>query len=81
MFEGIVASLMNMYLSEYIDEVDYNNLKIGIFSGKLVLFLFHCKFNFYNDEKILGTLELLNVKVKPSALVNDCLIFFLIHII
>jgi hypothetical protein len=34
MFEGIVASLMNMYLSEYIDEVDYNNLKIGIFSGK-----------------------------------------------
>lgn len=47
MFEGIVASLLNRYLSNYIDEVDYNNLKLGIFSG---------------------TLELLNIKVKPSAL-------------
>ena len=33
MFEGIVAAILNKYLSEYIDEVDYNNLKIGIFSG------------------------------------------------
>lgn len=47
MFEGILASILNRYLSEYIDEVDYNNLKVGIFSG---------------------TLELRNVKVKPSAL-------------
>ena len=47
MFEGIVASLLNRYLSNYIDEVDYNNLKLGLFSG---------------------TLELLNIKVKPSAL-------------
>lgn len=47
MFEGLVASLLNRYLSDYIDEVDYNNLKLGIFSG---------------------TLELLNIKVKPSAM-------------
>lgn len=47
MFESLVASLLNRYLSDYIDEVDYNNLKLGIFSG---------------------TLELLNIKVKPSAM-------------
>lgn len=40
MFEGIVASILNKYLSEYIDEVDYNNLKLGIFSGKF-------NYNFY----------------------------------
>ncbi|CAF0714006.1 unnamed protein product [Brachionus calyciflorus] len=47
MFEGLVASILNRYLSDYIDEVDYNNLKLGIFSG---------------------TLELLNIKIKPSAM-------------
>lgn len=30
MFETIVASFLNKYLSEYIDAVDYNNLKIGL---------------------------------------------------
>lgn len=39
MFEGLVASLLNKYLSQYIDEVDYNNLKLGIFSGKWLLLL------------------------------------------
>ncbi len=33
MFEGILATILNKYLSEYIDEVDYNNLKLGLFSG------------------------------------------------
>jgi vacuolar protein sorting-associated protein 13A/C len=47
MFESIIATLLNKYLSEYIDAVDYNNLKIGLFSG---------------------CLELLNIKIKPSAL-------------
>ena len=47
MFEGIVATLLNKYLSEYIDAVDYKNLKIGLFSG---------------------CVELLNIKIKPSAL-------------
>ncbi len=37
MFEGIVATILNKYLSEYIDEVDYNNLKLGIFSGTIEL--------------------------------------------
>lgn len=37
MFEGILASILNKYLSQYIDEVDYNNLKIGLFSGTLEL--------------------------------------------
>ena len=43
MFEGIVASLLNRYLSEYIDEVDYNNLKLGIFSGD-------CNFNIHEFQ-------------------------------
>lgn len=30
MFESIVASFLNKYLSEYIDSVDYNNLKLGL---------------------------------------------------
>lgn len=30
MFEGLVAKILNKYLSEYIDAVDYNNLKIGL---------------------------------------------------
>jgi vacuolar protein sorting-associated protein 13A/C len=47
MFESIIAKLLNKYLSEYIDAVDYKNLKIGLFSGYV---------------------ELLNIKVKPSAL-------------
>jgi hypothetical protein len=53
MFESIVASILNKYLSEYIDEVDYNNLKLGIFSGKfnlifllLSLFVFDIKNKF-----------------------------------
>ena len=37
MFEGILATILNKYLSEYIDEVDYNNLKLGLFSGTLEL--------------------------------------------
>ena len=40
MFESIVAAILNKYLSEYIDEVDYNNLKIGIFSGLYHFFVF-----------------------------------------
>ncbi len=48
MFESVIATLLNKYLSEYIDVVDYNNLKIGLFSGSLI--------------------ELLNIKIKPSAL-------------
>lgn len=30
MFESIIASFLNKYLSEYIDSVDYNNLKLGL---------------------------------------------------
>lgn len=47
MFEGIIAKILNKYLSEYIDAVDYKNLNIGLFSGSV---------------------ELKNIKIKPSAL-------------
>jgi hypothetical protein len=33
MFESIIAYVLNKFLSGYIDEVDYNNLKLGLFSG------------------------------------------------
>ncbi len=52
--ERLLASILNKYLSEYIDDVDYNNIKLGIFSG---------------------TLELSNVKIKPSALVSSARIY------
>ena len=32
--ERLLASILNKYLSEYIDDVDYNNIKLGIFSGR-----------------------------------------------
>ena len=75
MFESIVATILNRYLSEYIDEVDYNNLKLGIFSGEfrnynlsLLSYLYNIFYKLINA--VLGSLELLNVKVKPSALVS-----------
>jgi vacuolar protein sorting-associated protein 13A/C len=37
MFESIIAYVLNKFLSGYIDEVDYNNLKLGLFSGTFEL--------------------------------------------
>ncbi|XP_050428442.1 intermembrane lipid transfer protein VPS13A-like isoform X2 [Adelges cooleyi] len=37
MFEGIVASLLNRYLGKYIEDLDLENLNVGIFSGNVLL--------------------------------------------
>jgi vacuolar protein sorting-associated protein 13A/C len=37
MFEGILAAILNKYLSEYIDEVNYNKIKLSIFKGSVEL--------------------------------------------
>ena len=50
MFESILASVLNRYLSNYIDEVDYNNLKVGLFSGKFTK-CFQSLSQFKNNNK------------------------------
>lgn len=37
MFEGIVASLLNRYLGKYIEDLDLENLNVGIFGGNVLL--------------------------------------------
>lgn len=37
MFEGVVASLFNRYLGKYVEDLDLENLNVGIFSGNVVL--------------------------------------------
>jgi len=37
MFEGIVASLLNRYLGKYIEDLDLENLNVGIFGGNVFL--------------------------------------------
>ncbi|XP_014674952.1 PREDICTED: vacuolar protein sorting-associated protein 13A-like [Priapulus caudatus] len=38
MFEGVVASLLNKYLGKYIQDLDSENLNVGIFSGDVELY-------------------------------------------
>jgi hypothetical protein len=33
MFEGVVATILNRYLGKYIQDLDTENLNVGIFSG------------------------------------------------
>lgn len=37
MFEGIIASLLNRYLGKYIEDLDLENLNVGIFGGNVLL--------------------------------------------
>lgn len=37
MFEGVVATLLNRYLGRYIQDLDIENLNVGIFSGDVHL--------------------------------------------
>lgn len=37
MFESVIAYILNKYLSGYIGELDYKNLKLGLLSGKIEL--------------------------------------------
>ena len=34
MFESILASILNRILGKYIDNLEYNQLKLGIWNGK-----------------------------------------------
>ena len=36
MFEGIVASVLNRYLGKYVQDLDSQNFKVGLLSGKYV---------------------------------------------
>jgi hypothetical protein len=37
MFESVIAYILNKYLTGYIGELDYKNLQLGLFSGRLTL--------------------------------------------
>jgi hypothetical protein len=37
MFEGVVATILNRYLGKYIQDLDTENLNVGIFSGDVQL--------------------------------------------
>lgn len=37
MFEGVVATILNRYLGKYIQDLDTENLNVGIFSGNVQL--------------------------------------------
>jgi hypothetical protein len=37
MFEGVVATILNRYLGKYIQDLDTENLNVGIFSGEVQL--------------------------------------------
>ncbi len=37
MFEGAVASLLNRYLEKYVENLDPENLNVGIFRGNVVM--------------------------------------------
>lgn len=64
MFEGVVATLLNRYLGKYIQDLDTENLNVGIFSGDvqltelklkpeaLVSFLSQAN-NFHNNVEVL----------------------------
>lgn len=40
MFESILASILNRVLGKYIDNLEYNQLKLGIWNGTGLL---HCR--------------------------------------
>jgi vacuolar protein sorting-associated protein 13A/C len=35
MFETIVANVLNKFLGDFVDNLEYNQLNIGIWSGKV----------------------------------------------
>lgn len=37
MFEGVVATILNRYLGKYIQDLDTENLNVGIFGGNVQL--------------------------------------------
>ena len=37
MFESVIASLLNQYLSKYVEDLDTNQLNIGIWGGDVRL--------------------------------------------
>ena len=38
MFEGIIVNILNKYLGKYIQNLDTDNLKIGILDGELIIY-------------------------------------------
>lgn len=39
-FESLIADLLNRFLGSYVENLDRSQLKIGIWGGKLILFIF-----------------------------------------
>jgi len=70
-FEKFVVQLLDKYLSDYIENLDYKKLKIDMWSGRLNLI--DNRINLLFD--FVGNVVLENLSLKPNALVN---FFFII---
>jgi hypothetical protein len=66
-FEKFVVQLLDKYLSDYIENLDYKKLKIDMWSGRLNLI--DNRINLLFD--FVGNVVLENLSLKPNALVNS----------
>ncbi|CAF2405880.1 unnamed protein product [Rotaria sp. Silwood2] len=66
-FEKFVVHLLDKYLSDYIENLDYKKLKVDIWSG--MYYLIYYKQNFFY-ELFLGNVMLENLYLKPNALAD-----------
>lgn len=65
MLESLVVNILNQFLKDYVSNLNYDQLKIGIWKGKLSFFL---TFLYYVIDTILGEVNLSNLKLRKDAL-------------
>lgn len=64
-FESVVAYFLDKYLSNYIEDFDSSNLKIGIWNGKFIKIK---KIFFFYSLNKKGNVTLENLQLKANAL-------------
>lgn len=70
MFEGIVASLLNKYLGKYIEDLDLENLNVGIFGGNVLLSNLKLK-----TEALVTYLNRRSITLKYNRIYNEHYLF------
>ena len=67
MLEGLVAWVLNTYLGEYVENLNTDQLSIGIFQGEIYHFIVSFEKTSLN-EMFIGNAELESLPLKKTAL-------------
>ncbi|RNA03908.1 vacuolar sorting-associated 13A [Brachionus plicatilis] len=75
-FESVVAYFLDKYLSNYIEDLDSSNLKIGIWNGNVTLENLHLKSNALDELElpiriVFGHLKKLTLKIPWKSLYTE----------